>query len=506
MSAAVYRAVIVDDDVETVRGLSGFIDWEAHGFTVVGTALSAEEALPVIRESRPDLLITDITMTGADGFSLLEESRRHVPALEAIILTCHADFDFAQTAIESGVIAYLTKVTLAEDELARALEKTRRSIQQRGDTVSRIVDRQKKLAGLLRDDTGLFADVVDDGDGAGAPLVSVRLGLLRLRDRSLYPPDNWTELDNQLFVAEHVRAQLPGRRVEGCVLDASTTAVVEWLSERGAGRDSFSEALQRLADLLERRFGAPASVMLSADQDLHSSPAATCDELVALQDAHFYEAKPPVLVQGRSVPTGPRVTELLDWTELRTALVRARDKQDVSEHLSAVRLHRCDPASVRELEQQLIDYLSREAERLGVTLGRHPPADTFDGFVRRLGRSVVALRDAYAQSGEISARSEINRVARYVREHLASPISAEAMAELAGMSLAHFSRVFKAESGLTFSEYLTHKRVDAAKTRLRETNDVIEEVARATGFENAAYFYRVFKRAVGVTPGDYRAR
>ena len=134
-----YRTIIVDDDVETLQGLRNFLDWDAYGFTVEATAQSAEQALPMIEQLEPDLLITDITMTGADGFSLLQRSRELLPSLEAIILTCHADFGFARAAIESDVASYLTKVTLTEDELAKALTKVRRRLSDASNTLRRQV-------------------------------------------------------------------------------------------------------------------------------------------------------------------------------------------------------------------------------------------------------------------------------------------------------------------------------------------------------------------------------
>jgi len=185
--------------------------------------------------------------------------------------------------------------------------------------------------------------------------------------------------------------------------------------------------------------------------------------------------------------------------------IAGTDWESAVEQIEAsLRSERPDMKVLRPWEDALLRALENKGYELGATL---PPLLTTERLsslmdsLREVARSIEAAR---ARTGTISSRDEINRVARYVRDHIEKPISAPAMAELAGMSLAHFSRLFKRESGLTFSEYLAHKRVEAAKTMLLSGNEVVDEVARATGFENAAYFYRVFKRVTGMTPGDFR--
>ena len=501
-----YTVLIVDDDVETLQGLSNFIDWNAHGFTVVATAQSAEQAMPIIEETRPDVLLTDITMTGSDGFFLLSRARELLPSLEAIILTCHAEFSFAQTAIQSDVAAYLTKVTLTEEELKKALGKVRGRLSDASATLRRQVEKQKTIRDLVSHDGRRFSDMEREGLPLPQRTTAVRVAaVVATGGRTSRPREN-TELDDQEWLVSQACPFLPEAHL--AFVDRARLLVIDPVFEGASSYASFASCVLELVELVSSRFASDATGSLSAQLPLHGEIRKEYETLIRRFDDAYYE-EGNVLLR----PTDPEAHMSLSRSQ--TSLpgepdslgdrIAGTDWESAVEQIEAsLRSERPDMKVLRPWEDALLRALENKGYELGATL---PPLLTTERLsslidsLREVARSIEAAR---ARTGTISSRDEINRVARYVRDHIEKPISAPAMAELAGMSLAHFSRLFKRESGLTFSEYLAHKRVEAAKTMLLSGNEVVDEVARATGFENAAYFYRVFKRVTGTTPGDFR--
>ena len=79
------------------------------------------------------------------------------------------------------------------------------------------------------------------------------------------------------------------------------------------------------------------------------------------------------------------------------------------------------------------------------------------------------------------------------------------MAEASHLSPYHFARRFKAATGLPPHQYLIVRRVERAKQLLREDRDIsLAEIAAMHGFSDQSQFSQHFKRAVGVTPGQFR--
>ena len=115
-----YRVVLVDDEHIILDGLSKAVRWGDMGCEVVGTASNGEEGLRLVRELRPDILLTDIRMPNMDGLSMVAALRSEFPRLQIAVLTAFRDFEYAQTALNLGVCRYLLKPSKL-DELYEAI-------------------------------------------------------------------------------------------------------------------------------------------------------------------------------------------------------------------------------------------------------------------------------------------------------------------------------------------------------------------------------------------------
>ena len=114
--------VIVEDEEIIRRGLVCTIDWLKLGARVVGDAGNGMEALALIREKQPDVVLTDIKMPVMDGIALTEALKAEGNKAKIIYLTSYADFSYAQQALRLEVSDYLLK-PVNEEDLAKALQK-----------------------------------------------------------------------------------------------------------------------------------------------------------------------------------------------------------------------------------------------------------------------------------------------------------------------------------------------------------------------------------------------
>jgi AraC-like DNA-binding protein len=98
----------------------------------------------------------------------------------------------------------------------------------------------------------------------------------------------------------------------------------------------------------------------------------------------------------------------------------------------------------------------------------------------------------------------LKRVAAYVEENLAEPITLADMASAAGLSRMHFAAQFRVATGMRPHEYLLRQRIERAQKMLVETRDSLVEIALGVGFQTQAHFTTVFRRFVGDTPYQWR--
>lgn len=104
-----YRVLIVDDQYFALLGLQQGVDWSALSVSDVCLAENVDQAIAVLEQQPVDLLICDIEMPGKSGLELLAWVKQSAPGTLTIMLTCHADFEYAQRAIYHGAFHYLLK-------------------------------------------------------------------------------------------------------------------------------------------------------------------------------------------------------------------------------------------------------------------------------------------------------------------------------------------------------------------------------------------------------------
>lgn len=124
-----YHVMIIDDEPIIVEGISKLVPWEKYGCRVTGTAYSGKEGLEAIREGKPDIIFTDISMPGLDGLKMIAALKSEFPDMQISILTGYRDFDYCQEAVRLGVTRFLlkpSKIQEIEEALAVMAENLRK--------------------------------------------------------------------------------------------------------------------------------------------------------------------------------------------------------------------------------------------------------------------------------------------------------------------------------------------------------------------------------------------
>lgn len=105
-----------------------------------------------------------------------------------------------------------------------------------------------------------------------------------------------------------------------------------------------------------------------------------------------------------------------------------------------------------------------------------------------------------------SRRDALSRVMRYVRDNVHQRITLADAAAAAHLSPSYLTHLLKKETGKTFTDLVTARRMEKARELLAQTRLRIAEIAEAVGFDDEAYFTRRFKKYFHLAPRDYRSR
>ncbi|MGY3779494.1 helix-turn-helix domain-containing protein [Isobaculum melis] len=117
---------------------------------------------------------------------------------------------------------------------------------------------------------------------------------------------------------------------------------------------------------------------------------------------------------------------------------------------------------------------------------------------------IDAIRHTQAEVPQLNEKKEIKEAKDYIEQHLHRTITLNEMAQKVFLSPYYFSKLFKAETGITFIAYVNQQKMRQASQLLCESHLSINQIAKGLGFTQMSYFSRMFKKEYGVTPKDYR--
>ncbi|AIQ53856.1 response regulator transcription factor [Paenibacillus sp. FSL R7-0331] len=172
---------------------------------------------------------------------------------------------------------------------------------------------------------------------------------------------------------------------------------------------------------------------------------------------------------------------------------------------------------------QEFDY-AREAIRLGVKEYICKPIhyEELGNKVRNIGAQIRSrqykdkLYNSIPLFHELPAAAEethkktpeqlMNQAVKYISERLSHDLGIEEVARKIGISSSYFCLLFKNRFALTFVEYVTQQRIEAAKFMLASTDKSIAAISAGVGYQERRYFTKVFQKQTGMTPKEYRDR
>ena len=148
------KLVFVDDETFVLQSIVNLMDWTSLGYELVGTASNGQEALAIIEETCPDVVITDICMPLMDGFELSQAIYEFDPTIKIIFISGHDKFDYAQNAIRLNIQEYLLK-PITPTDIQAALSRVSQNLDAQRQ---RALDMQEMTRGVYDNHWGLTSE------------------------------------------------------------------------------------------------------------------------------------------------------------------------------------------------------------------------------------------------------------------------------------------------------------------------------------------------------------
>ena len=528
------KTIIVDDELLMRIGLRSMIQWEAHGFQIVGEAAHGREALEIASRVQPDLIITDVRMPIMDGIALVREASLLLKGCKYVILSNFDEFRYVKEAMQLGASDYLIKCEMKTDTLIQLLHRIRGEIvqpyQNRHSMQLPDIDLKQSISYLKE---SLFKEVIS-GLKTGEELTAKNEQLrIRLRPQPLFLiklkieqfeelKRKYVEQDEQLLrfsIVNVLEEVVPNRWMKEIIVESSSEYLVILnvaSSSTVASRDEIgklcSKMMQSLKDFMNVQVSAGVSTVVDGFRYIR---LAFQEATLALQQ-RFYVGAGHVLFFEENRRLSGRVNQ-----GLMLSRRQARECQSLMESRNGSRLRQF----LHELRQSLLEEQASAEEVRGIyislielanshALRPRDPADDralYDTLLKEgTWPDIHVLVEDY-MVGMIDLRNRENEQQTYgsmairiIDRSYSSDISLQSVARQINVNPSYLSRIFKQEMGMNFVSYLIDIRISQAKALLENKQLKVYEVAERVGYHNYSYFSRIFKKVVGVSPEEYR--
>ncbi|NOU88392.1 response regulator [Paenibacillus sp. LMG 31460] len=538
------RLLIVDDEIHVVDRLATAISWEQIGIEAVFRAYSGFDALEIMSTHSIDIIISDIRMPGMNGLELIREVRTKWRNTKCILLSGHAEFKYAQEAIQHETAGYLLKPVTDED-LLQTVDRVNRNLKaewewiisnQRNTRTLREnlpLLRESLLHDLLQGRRISMQTLKEKMEIFQVPaLIGEPFAMMMIRLENPFIHYDTTNLSLIEFSIGNIAEELFGERFElwHCK-DAHDflVFVVKWKSIEGneaeVGGDWKQHILEstasELQEIVKKYLKGSISVLVSrwcsfpdgiatlyntsisalrkkvgSEQELFMTISDELEqiEMRSLHNLYEFPTLSHLLEEGRWDAVAQKLHHIFDELQMKWS--------DSEEHLLEVFYSISASFSyiAHKSGRQLSQLIGDDYNKL---IGSNPVRSIHQ--LQDWATRVLQCFEADIEHERSDSRETMTRqIRKFVEDHLSHDVSIQAIADHLYLHRVYVSKIFKLKTGETLSEYIHRIRMEKAINLLKSSDDMVYEIAAQLGYQRAHSFINVFKKHYGVTPQEYR--
>jgi two-component system, response regulator YesN len=519
------KVILVDDEMYFRKGLRNLINWENCGFKVVGEAANGEDALRMIHDVKPDLIITDIRMPVLDGIGLIRQAiEKEAVQSKFIIISGHSDFKYAQQALRYGVHDFVLK-PIDQDEIELTLK-----------LLSNTLDEQKKLHEQMMEEQAkkmfnqLLLGKIEKNDDSMGLLNLLSLGKPKEFFYILIEVNGIPYEPNIDHVERVTQVKLTLKDVIYDICNKEERIWLQEISPNSIGGLITSNHLARFQmDIRKFINWVNHELTKRVTEDLTIYVGKAVPSLICLKESytsvdgaqqHKYANNESGIIFFEDIVNKPINSTELDESVFQLLIEKIEEDSTASivialeEMFKSLVTNKLSKNAVLSSLTSFVHSILRIIKKMGgdpsslqtskivyilsnYNLTLVQLKELIIGFVVECKEEICNLRKQ-------TANGEAHKIKQYIDLHYHENISLKTIASKFFMNPVYLGQLFKKSYGIYFKDYLLQVRINEAKKQLRQSEKRIYEIAESIGFNNTDYFVTIFGKLENITPSEYR--
>ena len=468
-----YKVLLIDDEPWILYGMKKLADWGSFSFEVTEEAANGIQALDIIRQGDIDVAFSDIRMPGLDGMQLIEEIHRLKLRTKVVLVSGYAEFSYAKKALLYGVFDYLLKQVKKED-----LENVLKRLKSELDKEQKMIGNDnmlEQLSEVLISKSTITAGEFMKFFISDLPFQNYCICHIQYKDPSVIRKiknDQSVKAvfrigSNQALILENtdrqgVMTELPlGIKGGYCQTDQGTVSLLEIYQKTEI---AFKTALflnrDSLVEYKEKDQRDIRIFMSSAEQILREKKG---NDRKKVLDCYY-----KLCISG-----GLFIDQIVVlYNQLATLFYKYysyKKDSDVWNYLT---------------EEQIFNEFGNIQSFFSFLYGQLQAEEVTEG----------------------KTSSQVQHILHIIEHNYAEDIKLADISADYNLSIGHLSNMIKKETGMTFTEHITKKRIEESKKLLTDEKFSVIEVAEKVGYHDYFYFTKLFKKQTGISPSKFRKK
>lgn len=523
------KLLLVDDEMHVREGIRMRIDWKTAGVSEVQIANNGVQGLELAQEYEPDIVLTDVRMPRMDGIKMAFAIREILPECSIIFMSGFSDKEYLKSAIYLKAINYVEK-PIELEELGAAIKDAVKEQQQLAEQRSSskemkeqlflsmealrnqlVLDMGKPNFKLLHSVNELktaFPEMEED-DSYIAGVVEI----IGYEDGGEYYIDSI-----QKQIAEELRQEFKQKKIEAFVGYKDDNLLILYISVGKHGQQRINMTQERVAEWIRGFLNNKCYFLLiigDMAEDIYQLYR-SFHNAAGLLLSGFYYGQDYVLIYEKKEEERflleesylNQFGEILDHGDFQVAVEYISTIcQDIRSHprtfVYEVKNFLCRLMGIlsgKAKDRQIVQFESEDSESIRECVWECR-------FLSQVEAQVIERLQLFYESGVETGQKQLisDKVKYFVSCHYAEPdLSLATIADKLNLTSSYLCILFKKECQMTLTNYIVEYRMERAKEYLNDSERKIKEIALMTGYSDCNYFIKVFKKAVGRTPAEFR--
>lgn len=520
-----FKVLIVDDEKIICQLVKRLIDWSSLELEFAGEAYNYTQAVKLIQEQTPDIVITDIKMPQKDGISLIETIRSQSYDISIITISGCREFEYARNMLKYDVEDYLLK-PIQKRELNATLQRiiNKKKIYLENKTKEHIsISKcrelfmrkllelpaslpEKSLTEINREYhfnfTGDFfallavkadfkQEICTNSSLCSRILDNIRLSMLNTI-HELFFESEAVIIDSRIYIL--ISAEEPESEFIEKIKKVITPIVSMNLQKHeiinlSVVMDSFHGNLYQISQCLE-----------NANQILDHRMDFAQNEFIVRRAASFIKDFGPDKNLYKQIDGQIKLlTDTLEKNIFIAFICDLLNLPDLTNYGSLCAAY----YTLNKVEELVSEcspskQLRRETdEKLKNSIHRQVISDIMKSYLEKILENWILFKQE-------TEKKPIRQVKTYIEENYNQDVNLDSLSRLVYLNPIYLSSMFKQETGISITDYIIEVRIKKAKELLTDTPMFIGDIAGAVGYKDTRYFSRLFLKHVGIKPTEYR--